>query len=81
MLLSYTLCLTGLSRPHAEEEYQEDGEGDDYDGDDDYDDVAGPPPVMRSTAVNLVLDIGDVAFLPCDVEGNPSMYQLYFRFI
>lgn len=81
--------FAGLSRPQSELEedkgYQGDGEGLDYDEEDeaeDYEDEAqGPPPVMQSSAINLLLDVGDVAFLPCDVEGHPSMYIFQIPFI
>lgn len=81
--------FAGLSRPQSELEedkgYQGDGEGLDYDGEDqdeDYEDEAqGPPPVMQSSAITLLLDVGDVAFLPCDVEGNPGMYIFQLPFI
>lgn len=66
-----------------EKNYQDDGEGGDYEDEaEDYDEEEpGPPPVMQSSAMTLVLNLGDVAFLPCNVDGNPGMYIFHIQFI
>ncbi|XP_054289217.1 neogenin-like [Macrosteles quadrilineatus] len=76
-LLGCALFNQGLARPQ-QDDYQEDGEGDDYpDGDED--EESGPPPQIISRGSTQVVEVGNVAFLPCDVDGNPSSFSRIWR--
>lgn len=57
-----------------------DGDGDDYDNDDDVQEEAGPPPAIVSKPLALTLKVGEVAVFPCVVDGVESKLPAVFKF-
>uniref|UniRef100_A0A1B6HW17 Ig-like domain-containing protein n=1 Tax=Homalodisca liturata TaxID=320908 RepID=A0A1B6HW17_9HEMI len=84
---TWLLCLVALillnqvsCRPNVEDYYQGDGEGDDYTGDEDYEDEdLGPPPEITSKPITLTLDEGDMAIFPCNTTRNDDTFSRVWR--
>jgi len=76
-LLGCAIISQGLARP--QDEYQDDGDGDDYPNEDEDEEDDGPPPHIKSKSTSQIIDIGGVVVLPCEVEGNPNAITRMWR--